>query len=121
MRYFTRVAPQFQGYIVEPAGAAVLAGHEPTGANHRIQGGGYARRRLTLLDGAAVDGHLQVTDDEAVAAARLLAREEGIFGGFSSGANLAAALQVLRDHRPGATVVFLVCDSGLKYLSTDLY
>lgn len=51
----------------------------------------------------------------------MLAREEGIFGGFSSGANLAAGLRLLRDREAGATVLFLVCYSGLEYLSTDLY
>ncbi len=77
--------------------------------------------RLPLMDGEAVDGYLQVSDDEAIDAARLLAREEGIFGGFSAGANLAAALRLLQSQEKGSTIAFLVCDSGLKYLSTDLY
>ena len=68
-----------------------------------------------------VDGFLQVSDNEAIAAARRLAREEGIFAGFSSGANLAAALQLLRGPCRGETVAILICDSGLKYLSTDLW
>ncbi|NCB17261.1 MAG: cysteine synthase, partial [Synergistales bacterium] len=46
---------------------------------------------------------------------------EGIFGGFSSGANLFAAVSLLRGREKGNAVAFLVCDSGLKYLSTDLY
>jgi cysteine synthase A len=99
----------------------VLAGRPASAPNHRIQGGGYSRTELPLLDGAPVHGHLEVTDDEAVAATRLLATEEGVFGGFSAGANLAAALQLLRGPEAGATVAILVCDSGLKYLSTDLY
>ena len=52
---------------------------------------------------------------------RALARFEGIFGGFSSGAHAAAARRLLEGPEKGKTVVFLVCDSGLKYLSTELY
>jgi threonine synthase len=68
-----------------------------------------------------VDGYLQVTDEEAISTARRLAAEEGIFAGFSSGANVAAALQLLRAEDRDQTVVTLACDSGLKYLSTDLW
>ena len=76
---------------------------------------------LPLLDPRLVTGYLRVTDEEAIEATRRLAREEGIFGGFSSGANLAAALQLLAGPERGATVAFLVCDSGMKYLSPALY
>jgi cysteine synthase A len=62
-----------------------------------------------------------VTDDEAIGGARMLAAEEGIFGGFSSGAHLAAAIRLLQRRERGATIAFLICDSGLKYLSTDLF
>jgi cysteine synthase A len=62
-----------------------------------------------------------VTDEEAIQAARLLAKEEGIFAGFSSGANLAAALQLLSGPLRGKTIVIIICDSGLKYLTTDLW
>jgi cysteine synthase A len=75
---------------------------------------------LPLLDETLVNGYLQISDEEAISHARLLARQEGIFGGYSAGANLAGAMKLLR-HEPGLTVAFLVCDSGLKYLSTDLY
>jgi cysteine synthase A len=50
-----------------------------------------------------------------------LAKEEGIFAGFSSGANVAAALQLIQTHFIGKTIAVLLCDSGLKYLSTDLW
>ena len=53
--------------------------------------------------------------------ARRLAREEGLFAGTSSGANVVAALRVAERLGPGATVVTLLCDSGLKYLNTDVY
>jgi cysteine synthase len=108
-------------YVVEPAGAAVLAGHDAMHPNHRIQGGGYANGNLPFLQGIRIDGYLQVTDEEAIACARRLAAEEGIFAGFSSGANVAAALQLLNGEARGQTVVTLACDSGLKYLSTDLW
>ena len=69
-----------------------------------------------------IDGYLQVTDDEAIQCARDLARFEGIFAGFSSGANVAGALELLQTPQHiGGTIVVLICDSGLKYLSTDLW
>jgi cysteine synthase A len=108
-------------YVVEPEGAAVLAGEAIDNPNHRIQGGGYSMRELPLLDRRHVDGYLQVSDSEAIETARRLARTEGIFAGFSSGANVAAALRLLDGPCYGGTVAVLVCDSGLKYLSTDLW
>ncbi len=113
--------PAVRCYVVEPAGAAVLAGGTAVRPNHRIQGGGYSLRDLAFLEGFRIDGYLQVTDEEAIACARRLAAEEGIFAGFSSGANVAAALQLLCREARGRTVVTLACDSGLKYLSTDLW
>jgi cysteine synthase A len=121
MRCLHRHDPDVRGYVVEPAGAAVLRGAGVTAPNHPIQGGGYSRSELPLLEGAPVHGYVEVAGDEAAEAARLLAREEGIFGGYSSGANLAAALRLLAGTERGSTIAFLVCDSGLKYLSTDLY
>jgi cysteine synthase A len=76
---------------------------------------------LPLLDTSCIDGFLQVTDEDAIDGARRLAREEGIFAGFSSGANLAAALQLLDGPCRGRNIAILICDSGLKYLSTDLW
>lgn len=120
-RYLKRQNPRLRAYVVEPAGAAVLAGKPVTNASHRIQGGGYSMANLPLLDRTLVSDYLQVSDEEAIQATRELAAEEGVFAGFSTGANLAAALQLLASRESGATVVFLACDSGLKYLSTDLY
>jgi len=90
---------------------------EPDCAQHRIQGGGYGMP-LPMLERAQPDGVLRVSDREAIHAARRLAREEGIFAGFSSGANVAAALRLAAQ---GKTVVTVVNDSGLKYLSTELW
>ena len=113
--------PQTQCYVVEPVGAAVLAGEPSSRPNHRIQGGGYSMPALAFLNRELVDGYLQVSDDDAIRAARRLAKEEGIFAGFSSGANLAAALQLLAGRHRGQTITIIICDSGLKYLSTDLW
>jgi cysteine synthase len=113
--------PSILCFIVEPEGAAVLAGEQATNPNHRIQGGGYSMSTLPLIEPEHVDGHLQVSEAEAIRTARRLAKEEGIFAGFSSGANVAAALQLLKGECRGSTIVVLLCDSGLKYLSTDLW
>ena len=122
-RALKRRKPSVRCYAVEPASAPFLAGRPVTDPHHRLQGGGYARP-LPLWDPALVDGYLAVTDEEAMRWARELARREGIFGGFSTGANLAAAMRLLEQAQgdpepPG--IVFLVNDSGLKYLSTDLW
>ena len=108
-------------YIVEPAEAPVLAGKPITNPNHRIQGGGYCMAELSLIDKNHIDGYLQVSDEEAMEFARRLAKEEGIFAGFSSGANVAAAVQWLKTTGKGKTIAILLSDSGLKYLSTDLW
>ena len=76
---------------------------------------------LQFVNRKEVDGYLQVTDEEAITTARQLARVEGLFAGFSSGANVAAALRLLRGDLRGKTIAVLLCDSGLKYLSTDLW
>lgn len=118
---FKEADPAIACYLVEPAGAAVLAGKPVTDPNHRLQGGGYSMDHLPLLKTDHLDGFLQVDDETAMAACRKLAATEGVFAGFSSGANLAAAAQLLEDPLPGATIALTINDSGLKYLSTDLY
>src|SRR3972149_6557545 len=83
--------PNILCYIVEPAAAAILSGKPVTNPNHRIQGGGYSMTELPLINQNHIDGYLHVTDEEAIEVTRRLAREEGIFAGFSSGTNVAAA------------------------------
>jgi len=107
--------------VVEPVGAAVLSGEPAVDLSHRIQGGGYAMPDLPLLEPDLVDGYLAVDDDEAMDAARRLARSEGILAGFSAGACLAAAEQWLNGPGVGQTVAIVLADSGMKYLSTDLW
>ena len=118
---FKEYNASIQCFVVEPQGSAALAGEPVMRPGHRIQGGGYGMPELPLINPAHIDGCLKVSDADAVQAARRLAGEEGIFAGFSSGANAAAALQLLRGSFRGKTVAILVCDSGLKYLSTDLW
>lgn len=118
---FKEFNPAIQCLVVEPDGAAVLAGEPVTNPNHRIQGGGYSMPDLPQLRPEHIDGYLKVSDEEAVRVARRLAREEGVFAGFSSGANAAAALHLLQTSCKGQTVAIMLNDSGLKYLSTDLW
>jgi cysteine synthase A len=106
-------------YAVEPAGAAPLSGAKVTDPAHPIQGGGYALRPPLWEDGLA-DGFLTATGDEAIRWTRELARREGIFAGYSTGANLAGAAALLRSGRAKA-VAALACDSGMKYVTTGLW
>jgi cysteine synthase len=114
---FKEYDPKIQCFVVEPFTCAVLANEDVSQPNHRIQGGGYSMAPLPLLKTEHIDGYLRVTDEDAMASARSLAKLEGIFAGFSSGANVAAARQVLA----GRTVVTTINDSGMKYLSTELW
>jgi cysteine synthase A len=120
-RYLKQQDASIGCYVVEPRGTEILATGEVQHADHPIQGGGYAMPDLGFLDEVAIDGYLAVDGDEARAAARELARREGIFGGYSAGANVAAARKLLGGPAKGGVVAVLVCDSGLKYLSTDLW
>jgi cysteine synthase A len=103
---------------VEPAESSVLLGGPP--GPHKIEGVGIGYTP-PLWDPALVDEILPVRTEDAKEMARRIAREEGLFAGTSSGANVVAALQVAERLGPDATVVTLLADSGLKYLSTDVY
>jgi cysteine synthase len=110
--------PAIRAVAVEPAESAVLSGGK-SGA-HRIEGVG-AGFVVPLWRPEAIDEIRPVSTEEAMAMARRLAREEAIFAGTSTGANLVAALDVAARLGPERTVVTVGCDSGLKYLSTPLY
>jgi cysteine synthase A len=113
--------PTVRCYLVEPANAPYYSGEEAKeNPGHRIQGGGYARK-VPFLDTALITGCTCVSDEEAMESARLLSSMEGIFCGFSAGANAAAARKLLQGPEKGKTIAIVICDSGLKYLSTDLY
>jgi len=103
---------------VEPAESAVLSGGTP-GA-HRIEGIGVGSIP-PLWDAGVVDEVIPIPTTEAEAMARRLSREEGLFAGTSSGANVLAAIAVGRRLGPGASIVTLLVDSGLKYLRTPVY
>jgi len=120
-RFFKEKNSDFRCYVVEPEDAATLSGSGVINPEHPIQGGGYSMGKLSQLNGIQPDGYLKVSSREAIDYTRQLAKEEGIFAGYSSGANLAAAIQLLEGPLPGATIAIIACDSGLKYLSTELW
>ncbi len=111
--------PTVRCYAVEPEGSQVIAGKPVTDPRHTLQGAGYAAVP-PQWDVALCDGTLAVGDTEARETARVLAMREGIFAGFTTGANVVAALRVARDAPAGSIIATVACDSGLKYLSTDL-
>ena len=104
--------------VVEPAESSVLRGRPP--GPHKIEGVGIGYTP-PLWEPSLVDDILPVSTDDAKEMARRLAREEALFAGTSSGANVVAAIRVAERLGRGATVVTLMADSGLKYLSTDVY
>jgi len=103
---------------VEPEESPVLTGGEP--GPHHIEGVGVGFMP-PLWDPDLVDLVVPVSTEEAMAMTRRLAREEALFAGTSSGANVVAAIRIAQRLGPRATVVTLLVDSGLKYLSTDVY
>jgi cysteine synthase A len=118
-RFIRSQKPDFKAIAVEPAASPVISGGRP--APHKIQGigAGFIPNNLDtdLLDGVEV-----VTNEEAFDWARRLAREEGIFGGISSGANACAAARVAaRPENRGKTIVTIMCSFGERYLSTPLF
>jgi cysteine synthase A len=113
-----RHKPGVKIVVVEPAESSVLLGG-PAGP-HKIEGVGIGYVP-PLWEPALVDEILPVRTDDAKEMARRLAREEALFAGTSSGANVLAAIRVAERLGPDATVVTLMVDSGLKYTSTDVY
>ncbi len=110
--------PGFRAVAVEPAASPVLSGGRP--GPHKIQGIG-AGFVPEVLNVAVIDEIIQVTDEDALATARRLAREEGLLCGISSGAAAWAALQVgARPESRGKLIVVMLPDTGERYLSTPL-
>ena len=103
---------------LEPATSTPIAGGAP-GAHH-VEGIGIGFKP-PLLDPGSYDEVRSVDEQLARETARRMAREEGIFGGTSSGLNVAAAIQLATELGPGRTVATVCVDSGLKYLAGDLY
>lgn len=109
--------PDLLSVAVEPEKSPVLSGGKP--GPHKIQGigAGFIPANLNLK---IVDEIITVTEEDAFANAKELAKGYGILCGISSGANFHAAKQIARQH-PEKTVVFIVCDTGERYISTDLF
>ena len=117
-RALKRRKPDLLVFAVEPAESAVLSGQSP--GSHKIEGIGLGFIP-PLWHRDEVDEVLAVSTDDAKAMARRLARDEAIFAGTSTGANVVAALRVAERLGPGTTVATIVVDSGLRYLSTDVF
>jgi cysteine synthase A len=111
--------PGVRCVAIEPEKSRPLSGLAPTGS-HRLEGMGPGFiTSITRVD--LIDEIVAVSDEDAYATARRLAREEGIFGGISSGSNVWGALQRAKVLGAGRRIVTVICDSGLKYLQGDLF
>ena len=113
-----RYKPSIRIVVVEPAESSVLLGGQA--GPHQIEGVGIGYTP-PLWDPTLVDAVVPVKTDDAKEMARRLAREEGLFAGTSSGANVVAASEIAERLGAGGKVVTLMADSGLKYLSADVY
>lgn len=109
--------PALLSVAVEPFDSPVISGGPP--GPHKIQGIG-AGFIPANLNTAIIDRIVQVESEDAFAGSRQLAKDHGILCGISSGAAFYAARQVAKDH-PGKTIVFIVCDTGERYISTELF
>jgi cysteine synthase A len=116
-RYLKERKAGLVSFAVEPAECAILSGRG-WGA-HKIEGIGDGFVP-DVLDLGVLDGVVTVTSAEAIEMAKRLAREEGIFAGISSGCNVAASLKVARKYPELRTIVTIICDNELRYLSTEL-
>jgi cysteine synthase A len=118
-RHVRGLNPEFQAIAVEPTASPVISGGRP--APHKIQGIG-AGFIPSNLDQSLVSGIETVSNEDAFAWARRLAREEGIFAGISSGANACAAARVAAlPENKGKTIVTFMASFGERYLSTPLF
>ena len=111
--------PSIEIVAVEPADSPVLSGGKP--GPHKIQGIG-AGFVPAVLNTAVYDRVVTVSNEDAIQAARNLARQEGILAGISAGAACHVAVKLSKQpENAGKTIVFIMCDTGERYLSTDLY
>ncbi|MEE2937198.1 MAG: cysteine synthase A [Planctomycetota bacterium] len=118
-RFLKKQNPNFKAIAVEPKHSPVISGGDP--GKHRIQGigAGFIPKNL---DTSILDDVIQVDDEDAFEFGRNLAKQEGIVGGISSGANICAAAQVAaRPEMKGKRIVTIMCSLGERYLSTPLF
>jgi cysteine synthase A len=113
-----KLNPAVKIFAVEPSDSPVLSGGDA--GPHKIQGIG-AGFIPDILDTSIYDQVITVSNEDAIATTRQLAREQGIFAGISAGANVFAARAVARQLGAGKTVVTVLCDTGERYLSTGIY
>jgi cysteine synthase A len=116
-RYLRKKDRKVKLYAGEPAECPLLS--RRTWGEHKIEGigDGFVPRDLDL---SLLDGIITIKSDEAIEMARRLAREEGLFCGISSGANVVAAIKLARKHPKMKRIVTMICDSGQRYFSTEL-
>lgn len=116
-RYLRKKKKKIKLYAGEPAECPLLSRRQ--WGQHKIEGigDGFVPRDLDL---SLLDGIITIKSDEAIEMARRLAREEGIFSGISSGANVVAAIKLARQHLEMKRIVTMICDSGQRYFSTEL-
>ncbi len=117
-RYLREKNPRLKLYVVEPSEASVIS--EARWGHHRVEGigDGFVPKNLDL---SILDGVVRVSTEESLETARQLLAEEGIFGGISSGCNVAASLKIATRHPELGTIVTMINDSGNRYLSTELF
>ena len=115
---FVRAFPNIKIFAIEPSASPILSGGKP--GPHKIQGLG-AGFVPEILNTSIYDEVVTIENDEAFETSRRVAREEGILGGISSGAAIAAALKVAKQLGAGKRVVAVLPDNGERYLSTALY
>lgn len=114
-----RYNPAIKVIAVEPDASPVLSGEGP--GPHKIQGIG-AGFVPKVLNTGIYDEIIRITNDEAIETSRMIAKTEGLLVGISSGANVAAARKIAqRPENRGKTIVTILCDTGERYLSTELY
>ena len=112
--------PNIQCLAVEPITAPVLAGKPIVNPQHKLQGSSYGMIP-PLWNPSYCDGFLTVSDEEAIKTAQMLATKEGLLVGYTAGGNVAAAIKLAQHAAPGTRIITILCDSGMKYLSTDLF
>lgn len=118
-RFIRKKNPDFKAFAVEPADSPVIGGGKP--GPHKIQGigAGFVPKNL---DTSLLSGVITVANDEAFEWGRRLAREEGVFAGISTGANVCAAAKAIEKYGlKGKRIVTIACSFGERYLSTALY